>query len=152
MSAAGKARRLDPEMEIIAHERSSYVSYGACDLPYYVQGLLPDHNSLIARTPEQFAKQNIQVLTQYEVTRIDPERRRVQVKNLETGAIFETPYDKLMLSTGAYALRPPIPGLKPAPDNLFVVRNVEDVIALRYAPPFAPVWDALLVAANAAYK
>ena len=131
MSAASKARRMEPEMEIIVYERNSYVSYGACGLPYYVQGLIPDHNRLIARTPEQFAKRNIQVHTHHEVTQIDLEQRRVQVKKLETGEIFDTPFDRLMLSAGGYALRPPIPGLEPAPDNLFAVRTMEDGIAIR---------------------
>jgi NADPH-dependent 2,4-dienoyl-CoA reductase/sulfur reductase-like enzyme len=131
MSAASKARRTDPDMEIVVYEKSGHVSYGACGLPYYVQGLIPDHHHLIARPPEHFARQKIQVCTHHEVTRIDPERRRVEVKNLESGHIFETPFDKLMLSTGGYALRPSIPGLDLPPDNLFVVRTVEDGIAIR---------------------
>lgn len=131
MSAASKARRTDPDMEIIVYEKSGYVSYGACGLPYYVQGLISDHEHLIARTPEQFAKQNIQVFTRHEVTRIDTRRRRVEVKNLQQGEIFETHFDKLMLSTGGYALRPSFHGLEPPPDNLFVVRTVEDGIAIR---------------------
>lgn len=131
MSAASKARRMDPEMEIIVYERNGYVSCGACGLPYYVQGLVPDHNRLIARTPEQFAKQNIQGFTHHEVTQINPEQRWVQVRKLETGEIFETPFDSLMLSTGGYTLRPPIPGLEPAPDNLFAVCTVEDGIVMR---------------------
>jgi NADPH-dependent 2,4-dienoyl-CoA reductase/sulfur reductase-like enzyme len=131
MSAASKARRVDPKMKILVYEKSGYVSYGACGLPYYVQGLIPDHNQLIARTPEQFAKQNIQVFTHHQVTRIDPTNRRVEVNNLETGEFFETPFDKLMLSTGGVAVRPPIPGLDPPPGNLFCVRTVEDGIAIR---------------------
>jgi len=131
MSAASKARRADPDMEILVYEKSGYVSYGACGLPYFVQGLIPHHTDLIARTPEQFAKQKIQVFVHHEVTQIDPLGQRVTVKNLATGKIFETSYDHLMLSTGGYALRPPIPGLDPSPDNLFVVRSVEDGIAIR---------------------
>lgn len=132
MSAASKARRIDPDMDIVVYEKGGHVSYGACGLPYYVQGIIPDHHRLIVRTPEQFAKQGIQVFTRHEVTGIDPERRVVEVKNLEDGDIFETPFDKLMLSTGGYALRPPFPGLDPSPDNLFVVRTVEDGVAIRH--------------------
>lgn len=131
MSAASKARRSDPDMEIVVYEKSGYVSYGACGLPYFIQGLIPRHTDLLARTPEQFAKQKIQVLVRHEVQQIDPSSRRVTVKNLATGEMSETAYDHLMLSTGGYALRPPIPGLDPTPDNLFVVRSVEDGIAIR---------------------
>jgi NADPH-dependent 2,4-dienoyl-CoA reductase/sulfur reductase-like enzyme len=87
---------------------------------------------LIVRTPEQFAKQNIQVFTHHEVLEVAPASRVVEVKNLTTGQVFETPFDKLMLSTGGYAVWPPIPGLDPPPDNLFVVRTVEDGIAMRH--------------------
>jgi NADPH-dependent 2,4-dienoyl-CoA reductase/sulfur reductase-like enzyme len=131
MSAASKARRMDPDMEIIVYEKSGYVSYGACGLPYFIAGIIPDHSHLIARTPEQFAKRNIQVFTHHEVTHIDPHGRRVQVRNLEEDTVFETPFDQLMLSTGGYALRPPFPGLDPSLENLFVVRTVEDGIAIR---------------------
>jgi NADPH-dependent 2,4-dienoyl-CoA reductase/sulfur reductase-like enzyme len=131
MSAASKARRMDPAMDIVVYEKSGFVSYGACGLPYYVQGLIPDHNTLIARTPQQFARQKIQVFTRHEVTDIDPVGRRVEVKNLDTGTTFETAFDKLMLSAGGYAARLPTLGLEPPPENLFVVRTVEDGIAIR---------------------
>jgi NADPH-dependent 2,4-dienoyl-CoA reductase/sulfur reductase-like enzyme len=131
MSAASKARRMDPDMEIVVYEKSGYVSYGACGLPYYVQGLIPRHTDLIARTPEQFAKQSIQACVHHEVTHIDPDGRRVVVKNLESGATFEAPFDRLMLSTGGYALRPSVAGLDAPADNVFVVRTVEDGLAIR---------------------
>lgn len=131
MSAASKARRIDPDMEIIVYEKSGYVSYGACGLPYYVQGLIQKHTDLVVRTPDQFAKRGIQVFVHHEVTAIDPSNRRVRVKNLESGQTFETAFDHLMLSTGGYALRPPIPGLESPADNLFAVRNVEDGAAIR---------------------
>jgi NADPH-dependent 2,4-dienoyl-CoA reductase/sulfur reductase-like enzyme len=131
MSAASKARRADPDMDIVVYEKSGYVSYGACGLPYFIQGLISHHTELIARTPEEFAKQKIQVFVHHEVTQIDPVGRRVTVRNLATGEIFDTAYDHLMLSTGGYAVRPPIAGLDRLPDNLFVLRSVEDGIAIR---------------------
>lgn len=132
MSAASKARRTDPDMEIVVYEKNGYVSYGACGLPYFIQGLISHPTDLIARTPEQFAKQKIQVLVHNEVTQIDPVGRRVTVRDLATGETFDTPYDHLMVSTGGYAVRPPIAGLDLLPDNLFVVRSVEDGIAIRH--------------------
>jgi NADPH-dependent 2,4-dienoyl-CoA reductase/sulfur reductase-like enzyme len=131
MSAASKARRMDPDMEIFVYERSGFVSYGACGLPYYVQGIIPDHHQLVARTQEQFAKRNIQVFIHHEVTRINPQQRWVEVKNLESGEVFKSSFDQLMLSTGGSAMRPPFPGLEPRASNLFSVRLVEDGIAIR---------------------
>jgi NADPH-dependent 2,4-dienoyl-CoA reductase/sulfur reductase-like enzyme len=122
---------MDPALEILVYEKTGYVSYGACGLPYYVQGLISDHKQLIARTPQQFAKRNIRVFTHHKVTRIDPASRRVEVKNLESGEHFETPFDILMLSTGGFPLRPAIDGLDPTSSNLFYVRTVEDGLAIR---------------------
>ncbi|HID87102.1 MAG TPA: NADH oxidase, partial [Anaerolineae bacterium] len=67
MSAASKARRVNPELEIVAFERSGYVSYGACGLPYLISGVVPDPRDLIARTPEQFARQGIEARVHHEV-------------------------------------------------------------------------------------
>ncbi len=131
MSAASKARRMDPDIEIVVYEKSGYVSYGACGLPYYVQGLIREPTDLVVRTPAQFARRGIQVFVHHEVTAIDATNRRVTVKNLESGQVFEAAFDRLMLSTGGYALRPPIPGLESPADNLFSVRTVEDGAAIR---------------------
>ncbi len=129
MSAASKARRMDADLEILVYEKSGYVSYGACGLPYYVQGLIPDHHHLIARTPAQFAQRGIQTFTHHEVTHIDPQAQAVQVRNLDEGTTFETDFDKLVLATGGHPVRPPIPGIDF--DNVFVVRTVEDGVAIR---------------------
>ena len=129
MSAASKARRVNGDLEIIVYEKTSFVSYGACGLPYYIQGLIAHHRELLARTPEQFAKRGIQVFTRHEVTRIDLENRSVEVRNLEDGTVFHTPFDRLVLTTGGHAARPPIPGIEL--EQIYTVRTVEDGIALR---------------------
>jgi NADPH-dependent 2,4-dienoyl-CoA reductase/sulfur reductase-like enzyme len=130
MSAASKARRLNPDLEIVVYEKTGFVSYGSCGLPYYVSGLIDDHNTLVVRTPAQFAKRNIEVHLHHEVTEVDAENRRVRVTNLEgSGSRYES-YDKLLIATGG---RPTV-----LPDfslddlsGVFVMRAVEDGIATR---------------------
>jgi NADPH-dependent 2,4-dienoyl-CoA reductase/sulfur reductase-like enzyme len=129
MSAASKARRLNPDLEIVVYEKTGFVSYASCGLPYYVSGLVEDHNKLVVRTPAQFAKGGIEVHLHHKVTEVDTENRRVQVTNLEDGSQYES-YDKLLITTGG---RPAtLPGF--CLDDLggvFVLRAVEDGVAVR---------------------
>lgn len=128
MSAAARARRVDPELEIVVFERTGYVSYGSCGLPYLIAGLVKNPADLVARTPDQFAKQKIEVHTHHEVLAIDTGDKRVTVRDLEEGREFTVDYDKLMIATGGAAIRPPMPGVHS--DGVFVLRNVEDGIAI----------------------
>jgi NADPH-dependent 2,4-dienoyl-CoA reductase/sulfur reductase-like enzyme len=130
MSAASKARRLNPDLEIVVYERTGFVSYASCGLPYYVSGVIEDHNKLVVRTPAQFAKQGIEVHLHHEVTEVDTENRRVRVANLEDGGSWRESYDKLLMATGG---RPTV-----LPDfslcdlgGVFVMRAVEDGVAVR---------------------
>jgi NADPH-dependent 2,4-dienoyl-CoA reductase/sulfur reductase-like enzyme len=129
MSAASKARRLNPELEIVVYEKTGFVSYASCGLPYYVSGVIEDHNKLVVRTPAQFAKQDIKVHLHHEVTEVDTENHRVRVANLD-GGIGSEGYDKLLIATGG---RPAmLPGI--SLDDLrsvFVMRAVEDGVAVR---------------------
>src|SRR2546423_13592139 len=87
MSAASQARRQRTvdDLEILAFERSSFVSYSACGEPYYVGGYIRAIGQLQARTPEEFAAMAITVHTRHDVIAIDPQAGRVTVRNLETG-------------------------------------------------------------------
>ena len=100
MSAAAKARRLNPEFEIVVYEKTGFISYAECGLPYYVAGVIDDHRKLIVRTPEQFAQQEIKVYLHHEVTEIDLANRSVRVADLDSGEEFTTHYDKLLIATG----------------------------------------------------
>jgi len=89
MSAASKARRLRPDWPIIVYEQGSYVSYGACGLPYYLSGVIPDYRKMIIREPEYFRnKMQIQVHVRHRVLEIDAAGKRVLVKNLDSGETF----------------------------------------------------------------
>jgi NADPH-dependent 2,4-dienoyl-CoA reductase/sulfur reductase-like enzyme len=130
MSAASKARRVNPDMEIVVYERTGFVSYGECGLPYYVSGLVDDHNKLVVRTPAQFVKQSIEVYLHHEVTEVDAENRRVRVTNLDNGESWHENYDKLIIATGG---RPALlPGFSLGDlSGVFVVRALEDGVAIR---------------------
>lgn len=129
MSAAARARRTDPDLEIVAFEKTGYVSYGSCGLPYYIAGIVRDADDLIARTPEQFASQGVEVRTHHEVRAIDTGSKIVTVRDLDEGRDFAVDYNKLVIATGGSAIRPPIVGVDLG--GVFVLRNVEDGIAIR---------------------
>jgi len=129
MSAAARARRLDPELEIVAYERTGYVSYGSCGLPYLISGVVPEASTLIARTPEQFARQGIETHTHHEVTAIDTGQQTVRVRDLEEGRESSVGYDRLVIATGGSAIRPPLPGIDL--EGVFNLRNLEDGIAIK---------------------
>jgi NADPH-dependent 2,4-dienoyl-CoA reductase/sulfur reductase-like enzyme len=131
MSAAAKAKRVNREMEVVVYEKSPYISYAACGMPYYIAGDILDHRRLLARTPEQMAKQGVEVHVRHEVTGIDSDAQVVTVRDLEEEREFTQPYDKLVLATGATTIRPSIPGLDLA--GVHELRALEDGIVLRRA-------------------
>jgi NADPH-dependent 2,4-dienoyl-CoA reductase/sulfur reductase-like enzyme len=130
MSAASKARRTNPNLDIVVYEKTGFVAYGECGLPYYVSGLVDDHNTLVVRTPEQFARRGIKAHVHHEVTGMDAKNRRVRVTDMESGKAREEAYDKLVIATGG---RPAmLPGFSPGDlKGVFVVRTLEDGVAIR---------------------
>ena len=124
MSAAAKLRRLDKTAEVIVYEKAKYISFGACGLPYYIGGFFDDPNNMIARTKEQFEKTGVNVFVQHEVLSVCKDSKTIQVKNLETGEIFEDKYDKLMVATGAAPTVPPIKNVNL--ENVYQLRTLED--------------------------
>ncbi len=129
MSAAAKARRTNKDLDIVVYEKSGFVSYGSCGFPYFIKGEIPRIEDVIVRTPEQFAKQGIRALVHHEVIAIDTKAHTVRVRNLDTGEEFTDHWDKLILTTGGTAARPPIPGLEL--QGIFTLRTPEDAIAVR---------------------
>ena len=111
MSAAAKAERLNKEAEIVVYEKTEIVSWGACGLPYYVGDFYQDPNNMIARPVEKFIEAGMNIKIRHEVIGVDTEKKEITVKNLTTGEIFKDTYDKLMISTGAHAIMPPIKNL-----------------------------------------
>lgn len=129
-SAAARLRRLDEKAEIIMLERSGYISYANCGLPYYIGGVIREKGALSVQTPESIGGRfRIDVRVRNEAVSIDPKEKTVQVRNLETGEEYTETYDKLLLSPGAKAIRPALPGMEDA--RIMTLRTVEDTLAIR---------------------
>lgn len=128
-SAAARLRRLDERAEIIVFERSGFVSYANCGLPYYIGGTIAEKRELTLQTPESFWNRfRIRVKTKHEVLAIDPVAKTVTAKDLSTGKTFTESYDKLVLSPGAMPTRPPLPGIDS--EKIFSLRTVEDTLRI----------------------
>ena len=129
-TAAARIHRLDEQAEITVFERSGYISYANCGLPYYIGGVIEDPEDLTLQTPESFWQRfRIHMKVHHEVTAIHPDKKTVSVKNLMTGKVFEESYDKLLLSPGAKPLWPNLPGMES--DKLFTLRTVEDTFRIK---------------------
>ena len=129
-TAAARIRRLDEQAEIVVFERSGFVSYANCGLPYYIGGMIDDPEDLTLQTPESFfSRFRVHMKVHHEVTAIHPDQKSVSVKDLETGAVFEESYDKLLLSPGAKPVIPDLPGIDSS--KLFTLRTVEDTYRIK---------------------
>lgn len=129
-TAAARIRRLDENADITIFEKSGYISYANCGLPYYIGGEISDREELTLQTPESFnARFRVDVKVRHEVVAINPDRKTVAVRNLYGGEVFEEKYDKLVLSMGAKPIRPNLPGIDD--ERIFTVRNVEDTFRIK---------------------
>ena len=129
-TAAARIRRLDETAEITVFERSGYISYANCGLPYYIGGVITDPEELTLQTPESFfSRFRINMKVHHEVTAIHPNQKKISVRNLETGEEFEESYDKLLLSPGAKPTQPRLPGV--GIKKVFTLRTVEDTFHIK---------------------
>ena len=130
MSAATRLRRLDPTASIIVIERSGYVSYANCGLPYFVGGVISEQSDLLLQTPESLHDRfRLDVRILNEVTSIDRVAKQLKIKNLVDGSFYDLPYDYLVLSPGASPIVPPLPGIERA----LTLRTIEDVTKMTNA-------------------
>lgn len=125
-TAAARLRRLDEKAEIVLFEKDEYVSYANCGLPYHIGGTIKERDELFLQTPEGFKSRfDIDVRIKSEVIAIDAERKAVTIKDLRNALEYEEVYDKLVISTGAKPIKPPISGIENG--NIFSLRNVPDM-------------------------
>jgi NADPH-dependent 2,4-dienoyl-CoA reductase/sulfur reductase-like enzyme len=128
-SAAARLRRLDENAEIVMLERTGFVSYANCGLPYYVGGVIEEKNKLTIQTPLSFAARfNVDARVKSEAVKIDRKNKTVTVKGPD-GEEYLEKYDKLILAPGAKAMRPSLPGLDDP--RVLSLRTVEDAFAMR---------------------
>lgn len=129
-TAAARIRRLDEQAEIVVFERSGFVSYANCGLPYYIGGTIEDESDLTLQTPESFWKRfRVRMKVHHEVTEIHPEEKTVTVKDLDSGTVFTEAYDKLLLSPGAKPIKPGLDGIESS--RIFTLRTVEDTLKIK---------------------
>jgi NADPH-dependent 2,4-dienoyl-CoA reductase/sulfur reductase-like enzyme/rhodanese-related sulfurtransferase len=126
--AAAKARRCDPDLEIILYQEEDEISYAGCGLPYYISGAIKERKDLISRTTEQFAQEKIQIQKGHRVETIDPIRQVISGRDLRSGRTFTEHYDRLVIATGAASIRPKIEGVNLK--GVFSLRSIFDADAI----------------------
>ena len=129
-SCAARCRRLNETAQIIVLDRGPYVSFANCGLPYYVGDVIKDESKLLVANADLFRDRfNIEVRTQNEVVSIDRAAHEIEVKELPTGRLYREGFDALVLSPGAAAVRPPLPGIDTP--GIFVLRTIPDSRRIR---------------------
>lgn len=129
-TTAARLRRRDESMEIIIFEKGNYISYANCGLPYYIGDVIKSRDALLLQTPKDMKnKFNIDVRISSEVIKIDPDEKKITVKNLKSGEIYEENYDNLVIATGSTPVKPPIPGIEEA--NIFTLWTIPDTDSIK---------------------
>ncbi|MGI8449659.1 MAG: FAD-dependent oxidoreductase [Streptosporangiaceae bacterium] len=154
MSAASAARRTDPGLEVVVCEAGGFAAYGMCGIPYYLGGIVPEPENLLAYPPSTFReKRGIDLRLHTRVTGIDPAARQVRLAG-GNGAAPVPPaasggslaYDALVVTTGADPVRPPVPGLDER--RVFTIRSLDEAIGLRRLLASGTVRHAVVVGAG----
>ena len=128
MSAASKAKRDNPELDVVVFERGEWVSYGACGLPYYIKGEIQSLEDLVSVTPEEFREErDIDLRTGHEVLDIDPDERVVTARSSDGEVVQE--YDDLLIAVGAESVTPSLDGIDR--DGVYTLGSMTDGQELR---------------------
>jgi NADPH-dependent 2,4-dienoyl-CoA reductase/sulfur reductase-like enzyme/rhodanese-related sulfurtransferase len=140
--AAARARRCDPEMEIVLYQEEDDISYAGCGLPYYISGVIEEREDLISRTPGKFALEGIKILKNRRIEKIDIPNRGVSGRKIGSGETFTDHFDRLVLATGAYPIRPQIDGINLS--NVFYLRSIFDADAVSEAIRFKSIRNVII--------
>ncbi len=143
MSAASKLKRNKPDTSITVYEYGEDLSYGACGMPYYISDLIPKEKALIARTKSEFKERGIDVKTSHKVISVEPNKKSVTVKNLKTGESFSDDFDKLIIASGASAIRLPVKGKESK--RIKVLSSLEDARDLKHVLTQNPVKNVAVI-------
>ncbi|MFN2341308.1 MAG: FAD-dependent oxidoreductase [Halanaerobium sp.] len=146
-SAAAKARRTDQDAEIVVFEKGTDISYAGCGLPYYISGVTETRDQLLAFIAASFAeKYKLEVKTEHEVTKIDPDKNTIYYQNLAEGTEADYQYDKLIVATGASPIAPPFEGMDL--ENIFTLRSVESADQIKEAVDSGEIKKAVVIGAG----
>lgn len=130
-SAATEIRRNNKEAEITIYEKDKYISYAGCGMPFYISNEVNDFSSIVPRDAEFFREKNgINIYTEHEVLSVNPDNKTLTVKNLLSGEEFNDSYDKLVIATGAYSVKPDLKGSDR--ENVFLLRNINDMNDIKH--------------------
>lgn len=146
-SAAAKARRTDKDAEIVVFEKGRDISYAGCGLPYYISGVTPKREQLLAFTADTFAeKYELELKTEHEVKEIDPDKKMIYYQDLTRGKEGAYEYDKLIIATGARPIKPPFAGIDL--ENVFTLRSVESADQIKVAVSREETKKAVIIGAG----
>ena len=120
---------MDPEAEITVYQEEPEPSISECGLPYFLSGIVEERDELVARTPEEFAEKDVEVRVRHRVEKVDPATKKLRVRDLRSGEVFEDAYDRLVVATGARAVLPAIEGSDL--EGIFVLRFLTDADEVR---------------------
>lgn len=129
---AAKLKRENRDHDVTILTSGKDISYAGCGLPYYIGNVIEDRDELIVNTPESFTElTGAKVMTEMQVTKVDPENKRVEALDVNTDETFTYEYDKLVIATGAEPIKPPFPGIDL--DGVFLMRTPADAIKMKDA-------------------
>jgi NADPH-dependent 2,4-dienoyl-CoA reductase/sulfur reductase-like enzyme len=149
MSAASAARRTDPDLDVVVCEAGGFAAYGMCGIPYYLGGMVPEPENLLAYPPSTFReKRRIDLRLHTRVIGIDPDTRQVHLAAGPPGpaAAESLDYDALVVASGADPVRPPVPGLDGP--RVFTIRSLDEAIELRQLLDSGTLRHAVVVGAG----
>lgn len=142
--AAAAARRSNESAEIAVFEAGPHISFANCGLPYYLSGEIESRERLLVTSPTLMKQRfNIDVHMNHQVTSIDRAGKSVRIRNLRTGTEFDRPYDRLVIATGARAIRPPTPGIDHP--RISECRTIDDIDKLSELTQRHPAGRALVI-------
>ncbi len=128
-AAAAKAKRYNPNADVLLFEESEFISTGTCEIPYVLSGEIEDYRKIIFFSPSAFqAEKDVKVFVKHFVQEIDTKKKTILVKDLVEGKITEHDYDRLILATGSKAKT--LPGFDTQLKNIFTLKNINDLIRL----------------------
>ncbi len=144
---AAKLKREDRNIDVTILTKGKDISYAGCGLPYYVGNIIKEKSKLIVNTPEAFSNlTGAKVITETEVTKVDPKTKTVTSITLATGEETIHSYDKLVIASGASAVVPNMEGTNLK--NVFVMRTPDDAISMREAVESGEIKRAVVVGAG----